>query len=1054
MPQRAASPVGSTVPRAAAALAAALMLSACLLVASLGSAWAQNAARTVMLVNELEVYALGRDMELFEDPTGRLTIDQVATPEFSHRFRPGREDEPNFGLTRSAVWARVTLNSILAVHRDWFLVFREALVDRVTVYVPRPDGGWTALEGGMLASRSYFRLAHRYPVFPLWLQPTEQPTLYVRVENRGALTIPLVIQSVASLYTSDRSEQLLFGTLFGILMTVCVYLFFIWRVMRERCQLYLILMQLSVTFYIASANGFLAEYLWRGMPWWTGYSVPLSILLAMITGILFADSFLAVRRHMPTFYRVLRLLVLGLACLAVLAAFDRLLVNRLLPWCVIGMVAVFLHAGVGAIRLKVDGGPVFLVAFSALLGGGLARSLVSLDLLPANLLTSNMFDAGAAVSSVVFAVGIAGQFRTRQEEKERALRLSNERFALAADGASAGLYDWDLVTGAVYYSPRMAELYGGPADDLGTSAEAWTRQIHPADATRVRRAYRAFLKSRSNTVALEYRLLSRDGRMRWVSTTGAAVRDPRTNWVLRVAGSTADITENKRAEESLRASESLKAAVIASSLDCIITSDAEGRIIEFNPAAEQTFGHDRDSVLGRPLGDIIMPVLQRARHTAGMRHYFDTRERHLLGRRVEVEAMRSDGTVFPVELAVNEVKAGGQAVFTAFVRDITERRRAQAQIASQREALVQSEKLAALGSLLAGVAHELNNPLSVVVGQSVLLEETAPDDPTAQRARKIHRAADRCARIVKTFLSLARRSPPERQEVDLNEIVLAAVELVGYSLRTDGIELALALSPAPARLWGDADQLNQVVTNLVVNARQALQGAPGPRRLEVSVVRVPGPPVIRLTVADNGPGVPAGIRTRIFDPFFTTKPAGIGTGVGLSMCHNIIDSHGGTITLGETPGGGATFTVELPARDPAPAPAPEPPQAPATVRSLNLLIVDDDPEIALTLAEMLQPDGHCIAVAQNGMEALERLASEPCDLVISDIRMPELDGPGLYRELETRHPGLLKRIVFVTGDTLGDGVRDFLGETGVPVLEKPYEPADLRAVVARLVGEP
>jgi hypothetical protein len=279
----------------------ALMVALCALLACHAPVRAQNAGRTVMLVDETAVHTLGPDIEVFADETGRLTIDQVAAPEFSHNFTLNGEREPAFGITRSAVWGRITLNSILSVEREWFLVYGQPLVDRISVYVPRPDGGWTEVNSGMLAPSSYFIFPHRYPVFPLALQPAEQPTLYVRVENRDALTLPLVVQSVASLYASDRSEQLLFGALFGILTTVCIYLFFIWRVMRERCQIFLILMQLMITVYIASTSGFLTEYLWSGVPWIAGAVVQISILLVMITGLLFGRSFVDLDRLAPRY---------------------------------------------------------------------------------------------------------------------------------------------------------------------------------------------------------------------------------------------------------------------------------------------------------------------------------------------------------------------------------------------------------------------------------------------------------------------------------------------------------------------------------------------------------------------------------------------------------------------------------------------------------------------------------------------------------------------------------------------------------------------------------
>jgi hypothetical protein len=287
----------STVARIATALVATFWV----LLACLSPAMAHDAGRTVMLVDETAVHALGPDMEIFADQTGSLTIDQVSPPEFSKNFALASQREPGFGITRSVIWGRVTLNSILSVEREWFLVYRQALVDRISVYVPRPDGGWTEMNSGMLSPTSYFIFPHRYPVFPLGLQPAEQPTLYIRMENRDTLRAPLVIQSVASLYASDWSEQLLFGALFGILMTICIYLFFIWRVMRERFQIFLILMQLMITVYIASTSGFLSEYLWSGVPWIAGAVVQISILLVMITGLLFGRSFVDLDRLAPRY---------------------------------------------------------------------------------------------------------------------------------------------------------------------------------------------------------------------------------------------------------------------------------------------------------------------------------------------------------------------------------------------------------------------------------------------------------------------------------------------------------------------------------------------------------------------------------------------------------------------------------------------------------------------------------------------------------------------------------------------------------------------------------
>src|SRR5262249_2140883 len=246
------------------------------------------------------------------------------------------------------------------------------------------------------------------------------------------------------------------------------------------------------------------------------------------------------------------------------------------------------------------------------------------------------------------------------------------------------------------------------------------------------------------------------------------------------------------------------------------------------------------------------------------------------------------------------------------VMDITERRRSQEAVIRQREALYQSEKMAMFGTLLAGVAHELNNPLSVVTGQVALLQETTKDPTVARRAERIRSATDRCARIVRTFLAMARQRQPEPKPVKLGGIVEAALDLLAFQLRSADVWLDLKLAGDVPRITADADQMHQIVTNLIVNAQHALTSVSGQRMLQIRTWYDEANQRAYLSVADNGPGVPEDIRARIFDPFFTTKPLGEGTGIGLALCSSIIRSYGGEISVSDTPGGGATFTIELP----------------------------------------------------------------------------------------------------------------------------------------------
>jgi len=379
------------------------------------------------------------------------------------------------------------------------------------------------------------------------------------------------------------------------------------------------------------------------------------------------------------------------------------------------------------------------------------------------------------------------------------------------------------------------------------------------------------------------------------------------------------------------------------------------------------------------------------------------------------------------------------------------------ELETQREALFQAEKVAAMGQLLAGVSHELNNPLSTIVGYTQLLLIRVGAGPMAEQLQKIAKSAERCTRIVTNFLALARQYPPERQLTRLNQLVDDAAELLAYSLRIDNVEVIRRLAPDLPQLWADPHQIQQVIVNVLTNAHQALRGVSTRRRLVLTTRYERTSGRIVLEVADSGPGVPADISGRIFDPFFTTKAPGQGTGLGLSLCRGIIDSHDGVFRLETTPGGGATFVIELPAGAPAGADDAQRAEAgldPAPGKTI--LVVDDEPDVAELLCEALLLDGHRVDTANNGAAALNRLRDRSYDLVFSDMKMPGMSGVELYDEVARRRPGLERRIIFITGDTLNPVTKQFLDRTGAVSLSKPFHVDAIRRLVplhASLPGE-
>jgi two-component system NtrC family sensor kinase len=372
--------------------------------------------------------------------------------------------------------------------------------------------------------------------------------------------------------------------------------------------------------------------------------------------------------------------------------------------------------------------------------------------------------------------------------------------------------------------------------------------------------------------------------------------------------------------------------------------------------------------------------------------------------------------------------------------------------------MAQAEKVAAMGSLLAGVAHELNNPLAVVMGQASLLERAAAGSPHAARAAKIAAAAERCGRIVSNFMALARQRPPERHEIDLRHVILDALELLAYPLHTDSIDVETALAADLPRLWADGHQLRQVIVNLVTNARLAMRGRQWPRLLTISAQPSRDRARVVLEVADTGSGIPPEVQERLFEPFFTTRPPGEGSGLGLSLCRGIVESHGGTITLARGDGSGACFRIELPVEAPpalavvrAAAGAAE--SAPAVpLAAGRILVVDDENAVAAVVAEMLTNEGHAVVIMDSAAGALDALARGHYDLVISDMRMPEMDGPTLFHEATLRDASLARRFAFLTGDSLSADVARFLHDSGLPSLSKPFREDELLSMVRSALG--
>ena len=365
--------------------------------------------------------------------------------------------------------------------------------------------------------------------------------------------------------------------------------------------------------------------------------------------------------------------------------------------------------------------------------------------------------------------------------------------------------------------------------------------------------------------------------------------------------------------------------------------------------------------------------------------------------------------------------------------------------------LMQADKLKALGTLLSGVAHELNNPLSTIRLSIQLVRRTAAmDDALTRRMEVMETACVRASRIIRDLLAFARRQPPERRPVDLNQVVHSTLGLQTSQLELNRIRVVTALTPIP-EIWADPHQLQQVFMNLFSNAIHAMKTAGRHGVLTVTSGQRGSEVVVEID--DDGPGIPPAHLGRIFDPFFTTKLTGAGTGLGLSLAIGIVESHGGRLYAENLPDGGARFTVHLPVGEHAEAAAPAPPPPrPAAVAGGNVLVVEDEGPLREALTEVLQGLGHRVVGVTTGHEALSRLREHAWDLVMLDLRLPDVDGQAVWERALAPDPRLAGRVVFMTGDIMSAETQGFLDEARRPFLLKPFTMEEVGRVVSEVLA--
>jgi PAS domain S-box-containing protein len=655
---------------------------------------------------------------------------------------------------------------------------------------------------------------------------------------------------------------------------------------------------------------------------------------------------------------------------------------------------------------------------------------VSISISPIRTASGTIIGASQIVHDITDAKKTREALNREIEERERIFESSQD-LILVTD--SQGYL--------VQVSPSARTILGyKPEEMIGFSS---IKFIYSDDLNSTRDEMRA--ARRKHTRNFDARFIHKDGRVVTLSWLGAWSEPVRRHFFIG-----RDMTESRLAQETLRESEQLARGIIDTALDAFIQMKEDGTISDWNPQAETIFGWTHDEAVGRSLDELIIPQSMRDAHKAGLQRFLRTGHRKILGRRLEIEAVRRDGKEIKVELSITGLRRRDGVVFNGFIRDLTDR------IAAQ-DRIRQAEKMEALGQLTGGIAHDFNNILTVITGTIEIVADAVKDKPQlAAITKMIDEAASRGADLTQHLLAFARKQPLQPREVDINMLVIDTAKLLRPTLG-EQIEIESIFRDEVCIATVDPNQLTTAILNLALNARDAMPGGgklvleTGSADLDESYVAAnsdvqPGRYAL-IAVSDTGGGIPAVMLDKVFDPFFTSKGPGKGTGLGLSMVYGFIKQSAGHIKIYSEEGHGTTIRMYLPPgastsladhRDAAPAVAGG---------SETILVVEDDRLVRDYVLTQLRALGYVTLEAANAAEAINIVnAGNAFDLLFTDVIMPgAMNGRQLADELQKIKPGL--KVLYTSGYTENAIIHHGRLDSGVLLLPKPYRKSEMAVMI-------
>ncbi len=641
---------------------------------------------------------------------------------------------------------------------------------------------------------------------------------------------------------------------------------------------------------------------------------------------------------------------------------------------------------------------------------------------------------------------------TERKQAEEALKKSEEKYRELIENISDVVWTVDKNLNITYISPSIEQMVGETVENyMKRSLKEW---LPPSSVEKLYSTISEVLEKEKDpnydtktprVVELEHYL--KDGSTIWGSMHVLPLRDKNGN-IAGFQGITRNITERKKAEEALKLAAEEWRTTFDSITDMVAIIDTDRKIKRVNKAFARALGLTPQSIIGKTCYQVV--------HDLNEPHPSCTFDNTVGANKTCHHELFEPNMGKHLECAMSPLRNGHDDIAGVVhtFKDITRRKEVEAEQQALRDKAEVSSRLASVGEMAAGIAHEINNPLTSVLGFSeLLLQEDLPPE-TQEHVKYIAEGSKRVKGIVKRMLTFARQTKHHKTSLDICELIDNTLEMRSYVLKTANIEVIKKYAPGLPCVTVDPGQLQQVFMNLIVNAEHAINKARDGGTLIITTEREDG--TISISFTDNGTGMSKETLSKLFHPFFTTKEPGEGTGLGLSLSRSIILEHGGTIEVNNDFGKGTTFTIRLPVTQPAEAEKSEDSETQPKSKDVkppkaSILVVDDEPGVRDYTREVLAQAGYDVEVTGKPAETLEKLEASSYDAILMDIRMPGMSGKELYSDIKAKWPEMARRVVFITGDVSDASTDEFLKEHGLPYISKPFEQDALLEKVSELL---